>query len=127
MHCKFATVCSAGCSLVFPAVENILSCCDCRFRWDPGNSIYLSHSCHFRPRRTRYKQLSQNRKKPQIAGNACRTRCKDRTSRNPDCRCWDFLALKFCNSDKRKLEEGRVERSGNGWVQWCSCLIFSSC
>ena len=34
--------------------------------------------------------------------------------------------VKFCNA-KRKPEECRVEGCGNGWVQWCSCLMFGSC
>ena len=53
MYCKFVNVCSAGCSLVFPAVEEILTYCDCRFQCDPGNSIHLRHSRHWRSRRTR--------------------------------------------------------------------------
>jgi hypothetical protein len=46
MYCKFVNVCSAGCSLVFPAVEEILTYCDCRFQCDPGNSVHLRHSRH---------------------------------------------------------------------------------
>ena len=110
---------------VIPTVEDVLTYCDCRFQCDPVNSFHPRHSCYLRSRQIPYKQLQQNRKKPQIASNACRKKRKDRRSRNPDCKCWDFLAVKFCKA-KRKLDDCRVELEGcgNGQVQWCSFVIF---
>ena len=47
MYFKFVTVCSAGCSLVFPAVEDIVTYWDCGFQCDPGNSIHHNSSTSF--------------------------------------------------------------------------------